>query len=98
MMLEIAITDGPEDVTVNEGGTASFPCWVTGTTDLPFWYINDFIYTIQFFPPRHYYSNNTLLVLDVQLSDNGTTYQCSLHVASSRIGVLTVATISGKNC
>ena len=90
-MLGIMITNGPEDVTVTEGATAMFPCWIRGTNSLPFWYINGSVY-MENLPPRHYYvhSNRTLVVMDVQLSDNGTTYRCSLVVVSSNVGVLTV--------
>jgi hypothetical protein len=99
-MLEIAIVKGPRNITVQEGSTAIFPCLITGTTDLPLWYIDGTSYnTFDILPARHMYfsSNMTLVVMDVQLSDNNTAYRCSLFVVSSGIGVLTVvAAQNGK--
>jgi hypothetical protein len=98
-MLEIAITDGPRNITVQEGSTVIFPCLITGTTDLPLWYIGGTLYMIDSLPARHMYfsSNMTLVVMDVQLSDNNTAYRCSLFVVSSGSGVLTVlAAQNGK--
>lgn len=96
-MLEITIVNGPANVTVKEGDSASFPCLVTGTTGVPFWYIDDSVYTIRNLPSRHYYLNWTLTIMDVQLSDNGTEYRCSLYIVSSHTAVLTViANPNGK--
>lgn len=89
-MLLIEITHGPENVTVNEGDSAMFPCYVTGTTDLPVWYIDDSVYTIRGLPRRHFYSNRTLTIIDVQRSDNGTKIRCSLLIVSSDTAILNV--------
>lgn len=89
-MMEIEIARDPEDVTVNEGGSATFSCLVNGTTDVPFWYIGGSVHTIHDLPSRHSYWNWTLMVSDVQPSDNGTEYQCSLFIVSSRIAILSV--------
>ena len=85
------ISHGPEDVTVNEGDSASFPCFLNETNGVPFWQIGDFVCTIRDLPRRHYYSNWTLTITDVQLKDNGTTYQCLIYIISSKIAVLTVS-------
>ena len=98
-MSAIEIIRGPADVTVNEGDSAMFPCWYTGTNTVPFWYIGGFAYTRRNLPSRHYYSNKTLFVDDVQVSDNGTEYQCSFSGAASDTAILTVVIpdLGGKN-
>ena len=63
---EIIITHGPEDVTVKEGNSTSFPCFISGTNGVPFWKIGEFVFTTRNLPRRHYYSNSTLTVTDVQ--------------------------------
>ena len=89
-MSQIDITHGPENVTIVEGESASFHCFVAGTTAVPYWYIGHSLYTIRDLPSRHSYFNWTLTVTDVKLSDDQETYQCSLFVVSSKIAVLTV--------
>ena len=86
------ITHGPEDVTVVEGASASFPCFITGTAGVPFWDIGGSVRTVRNLPDRHYYSNFTLTVRDVELSDSGTKYQCLIHIVASHTAVLTVVT------
>ncbi len=81
---------GPADVTVEEGASAAFPCFYTGTSDVPFWYIDGDVHSFRNLPSRHSYSNQSLTIFDVQLTDNGTTYQCSFFVTSSDTGILTV--------
>lgn len=90
MIPNIEIEHGPEDITVEEGASASFPCLITGTTSVPFWCIGGSVYSIRNLPSRHSYFNWTLTIANVEPSDNGTTYQCSLHVVSSNTAVLTV--------
>ena len=91
------IAHGPENVTVVEGASASFPCIITGTAGVPIWCIVGSVYTIRDLPDRHYYSNFTLTVRDVELSDNGAEYQCFFHTLSSRTAVLTVITVTEGN-
>ena len=38
------IIEGPQDVTVYEGQSASFPCLYTGVNESPTWYIDEVVY------------------------------------------------------
>ena len=90
------ISQGPQNVTVNEGESAMFPCLYTGTNEFPLWYINGASYAILGtslgLPERHRYFNQTITVRDVQLSDNGNTYRCSFLFGeiTSEMATLTV--------
>ena len=87
----ITITQGPQDVRVEEGQSASFPCSYTGTNDIPIWFINNSSYSTQGLPERHTYFNKTVTIHDVKHSDNGTTYWCMfLSGVSSSVATLTV--------
>lgn len=90
MMAQGIVVHGPESVTVKEGDFALFPCFIDGTIGEPFWCIGDGIYTIQDLPDKHSFFNWTLTVQNVELSDNGTKYQCLLNTVSSHIAILTV--------
>ena len=101
VMSDIDITHGPEDITVHEGGCATFQCKYTGTTSIPFWYIGGALHTIEDLPNRHHYLNRSVTVCDVQLSDNQTEYQCVFFNAFSSTGTLTVIENQipdGKGC
>ena len=73
------IIQGPQNVTVNEGQSAMFPCLYTGTNNFPLWYINGALYAILGtslgLPERHSYFNQMITLTDVQPSDNGNTLQ-----------------------
>jgi hypothetical protein len=94
-MLQVTITNGPQDITVYEGATAMFPCSIVGAASVPFWYIDDSRYDFRSLPDRHSFSleNKTLIVSEVKISDNGTAYKCSVFVATSNPGVLTVIAV-----
>ena len=70
------LLEQPVDVYINEGETAVFRCLHSGTTGVPWWIINGFQYSYNLLPARHTYRQQALLVRDVQLSDNASTYQC----------------------
>lgn len=89
-MPAIQILWEPEDITVEEGDTAIFNCSYTGTLEVPFWYIGSDAFSLGSLPDRHMYLNEMLIVTDVRLSDNYTTYQCSFIEVSSRTAILTV--------
>ena len=91
----IEITQGPQDVTVEEGQSASFPCFYNGTPDIPTWIISGFYYLHVGFPDRHTYSNQIMTVHDVQVSDNGTTYQCGFVVINIFSSIATLTVIPG---
>jgi len=84
----------PEDTQVAVGDSAYFNYTYTGFSDNPVWYINKIIYYRSGYPLRHSYSgeDQVLKVVDSQLSDNGSTYQCALLRLLSRIATLTVYT------
>ena len=100
-MSAITIIHGPENVTAYKCENATFPCWYNGTFSTPSWSINGTLYTTLNLPDRHYFStkNLSLTVVEVQLSDNATEYQCLFFDVSSEPGVLTVieAPQNGKN-
>ena len=67
-----------------------FNCSYSGTTVLPFWFINGIFYPIDRLPSNHSYVGWRLIVRDVQLSDNNTHYQCAFITIRSNIGTLYV--------
>ena len=88
----------PEDTTIEEGGVAKFNCTYTGTTDSPYWKINGRLYPTDLLPINHSYYRQMLIFEYVQLSDNGTQYQCVFVGKRSRIATLYVyPTNEGKN-
>ena len=89
---EVQILIGPEDVRIEEGATARFPCVYNGTISVPFWKINGIPYVPDQLPYRHIYSypDQTLIVTDVVSSLNLTTYQCIFFFEESSVGILTV--------
>ena len=89
----------PQDVHVDVGETAVFPCNFTGSSRVPYWNINDRLYYFNEVPSRHFYSNRALHVLNVNISDNLTRYQCEIYLTGwirSTTGTLYVIK-SGKN-
>ena len=80
----------PEDTTIEEGGVAKFNCTYTGTTAFPYWRINGRLYPSDLLPSDHSYYRQMLIVQDVQLSDNGTQYQCVFISKRSKIATLYV--------
>ena len=72
-----------------------FYCVVNGTSDTPHWIINGIPLGYPL-PERHIRFGRSLKVTNVHLSDNGTTYQCSLHVIFSETAILIVRAMSPK--
>ena len=89
-MPTIQLASGPQDVSVNEGGSTSLNCTFTGTRDVPDWIINGVTYSSSSLPPRHSWFNQRLTIINVNMSDNGTTYQCVVIPIFSGIATLTV--------
>ena len=79
------------DIYVIQGQSAYFYCPLHSEI-FPVWTINGSP-TIGSLPARHRYSqaSQTLEVRDTQLSDNGTTYQCSNFSDSTCVAILTVS-------
>ena len=99
----IEITQGPQNITVEEGESAVFTCLYTGTFDFPTWHINGATYVIQGetlgLPDRHRYSNQMMTVSKVQISDNETTYRCSFmfgEISSSTATLTVLPATNGK--
>lgn len=86
----IEITKGPENVSVNVNGSATFPCQYTGTRRQPFWYIRGNQYSLENPPPRHLFLHGNVTIYNVHPSDNGSTYQCTFFTVWSDIAILTV--------
>ena len=87
----VQIINGPQNITVREGNSATFNCTISRTTEVPYWYIDGTIYTRDDLPPRHSYLNQVLTVNNVSILDNGTTYQCGVIPSPvSAIATLTV--------
>ena len=91
----------PVDVTVVEGERATFRCAYNGTSGIPWWRINGFVYSFDQLPERRTYSvrDQILWVSNVQLSDNTSTHQCFFHPSgvASTIGRLYIVDSGEKN-
>ena len=92
----LEITLGPANITVNEGDSATFPCWYTGTRREPVWFIGGDQYTLDNLQSRHYYSSGNLTIYSVRPSDNGSTYWCTFFTVSSDVATLTVVTLEDR--
>lgn len=93
----VVIFHGPQNEKAEEGGLASFPCFYSGTNEIPIWFIDKASYSVQMLPARHSYFNQTLTIYDIQASDNGTTYTCAfLRGPRSFTATLTVV-ITGSH-
>lgn len=92
------LIDQPQDAYVEVGETAKFNCSHTGTSHIPWWRINGYNYPIELLPPRCYYNtyNQRLILSDVRLSDNSSTYLCFFGLVSSSVGMVYVINRSGK--
>ena len=75
---------------------------LAGTGEIPDWYINGGLYIASRLPPRHayLYSERAMIVRNVSITDNGTTYRCSFDygLVNSNTAILTVISrFKGKN-
>ena len=81
----------PHNVTVTEGNEASFACSFNGSFSVPGWKINGRTYTWNTLPAKHEFTGSQLVVSDVDVSMNGSTYQCFIGAMyQSAVGTLTV--------
>ena len=90
IVCSIQILSHPQDISVPVGGIAYFNCTYSGTLAVPFWIIRERVFSIQNLPERHSYSDQALIVENVQESDNGSTYRCSFFDIQSATATLTV--------
>ena len=82
-------------MTVLDGDDVRFSCIFEGSAIVPAWRINGEIYTWSSLPDRHTFNGKYLFIENVDVSMNGTTYQCFIPgVAQSIVGILTVITMS----
>ena len=97
---EIVILEGPMNLTVEEGRTARFPCNYSGANEIPEWYIRGALYVAFQLPPRHRYSHfeRAIIVHNVSISDNGTTYRCSLNYGQVNSDTATLTVVPQSNC
>ena len=82
---------------MNVSGTANFSCDYTGTREVPLWYIGGIQYSTFDLPRRCTYRNRILTVTNVQMSDNGKTFQCAFVFPRSQVAILTVLDPRGKS-
>ena len=82
----------PQNAHAPQGDTAYFNCSFIGAAVQPLWTINGKHYFSGGYPERHIYLAQwqVLEVVNVQLSDNGSTYQCHILSLPSRVAILTV--------
>ena len=66
----------PKNVTVVESTDAFFACSYTGTSDVPSWKIAGIIFVTSALPPKHSYNGSGLVVSNVDLSLNMSSYAC----------------------
>lgn len=78
-MCWFAVIEQPQSsVEVEEHKNASIVCKFAGTDISPNWLINESAYTPSFLPSKHYYNGTNLIIVDVSMASNGTTYCCFL--------------------
>ena len=78
-------------MSLSEGSEARFGCTYNGSSLIPSWRINDIIYVWSSLPEKHVYDGHTLIVQNVDITLNGSTYQCLIPgIAQSSVGLLIV--------
>ena len=71
----------PQDTKAVVGNNAFFPCIYTGTRGVPHWLINQTItHVVSQLPLGHSYNGTGLIVHNVDVSINATTYQCCFEI------------------
>ena len=88
----MAFTEHPGDVTAIVGGSVLIRCEYEGTSYLPYWIINDVIYTPHGLPPYYLHiANKGLYIPYVAGFMNNTKFVCAFSSTfESRVGHLTV--------
>ena len=76
----IVFIQQPQNVTVSEGADAFFPCSYLGTSGVPSWKINNKVFVTSPLPSRHLYNGSGLVVSNVDLSLNMSSYSCFFTV------------------
>lgn len=70
-----------------------FSCTYEGSVAVPTWRINEQLYTWSSLPDRHIFNGKGLRIKNVDVSMNGTNYQCIIPgVGQSTVGILIVLT------
>ena len=73
--------DQPQDVKTVIGNSAFFPCTYTGTRGVPHWSVNQTdSYPDGALPSKHIYNGTGLIVRNVDMSMNATSYKCCFEV------------------
>ena len=83
---QITISREPNNVTVTEGMDAFFACTYVGTSGVPSWRIANHVFAINALPPRHLFNGSGLIVSNVDMSMNMTSYSClfSVYIGEGR--------------
>ena len=83
---------------MNVGDQAMFSCECEKSQGIPFWIINDFLYTEDSLPINYHYDfvTSTLIILEVDISMNQSIFQCNIDGTYSRAGTLTVEMIGNS--
>ena len=90
----------PQNVTVPEGVDVFFPCSYQGISGVPTWRISKQVFISSDLPPKHSFNGSGLIVHNVDLSLNMTSYSCFFSVyqgggtirdIESRTGFLIIA-------
>lgn len=100
-LVGFGFVDQPQDATVCVGSQVKMDCTFRGLPSAPLWLINSTVYTSSGLPPHHIYDGYTLIINNVLLDSNDTTYQCffalfvdgSICQIKSTVGKLIVLTI-----
>ena len=84
------IIEQPQDQVVQVGDMAIFACLYSESYNIPYWIINDVIYSRNNLPRRYLYRNQRLILHNVLASDNGTIIQCTFVLVTSQEAILMV--------
>ena len=86
----------PQNTTVCAGDQARMDCAYMGTASSPYWRINSTVYPSFDLPPNHRFDGRSLIVTNVFLEYNDTTYQCFFEILTNDSTICQVASASGK--
>ena len=81
---QIVFLQQPMNVTLAAGMDAFFACTYLGTSGVPDWRISNNVFVASALPPRHLYNGSGLVVSNVDLSLNMSSYSCLFPVFNGR--------------
>ena len=101
---QIEFLEEPRNVTVVERTDAFFACSYRGIRGVPSWRIDNIPFVISTLPPKHSYNGSGLVVSNVDLSLNMTSYACffTVHIGRGQFKAIQSETgfliIAGIHC